>query len=101
MHKTVSGERYTDIKVLQERLVWALLTYSDGSQFCFQTTFNEDILREYGIVLEENSLPRLDKQYYWGGRYVYRQFPFEGAKVSLWSELTYTHLPSRELHGFL
>lgn len=96
-----SGQRITDSSQLTTGLVWALLTYKDGSEFCFQTTLNGSILREYGITLEEGCLPRLDKKYLYNGEMVYRQFPYEGAKVSLWTEETYTNKESENLRIFL
>lgn len=97
----MSATRITNKSALTEGLVWALLTYSDGSQFCFQTTLNANILREKGVILEEGMLVRLDKQYYWGGHYIYRQFPYVGASVSLWTELHYDHAESFKVHDFL
>lgn len=97
----VAGNRITDKAQLTISKVWVLLTYSDGSEFCFQTTLCPDILRDYGVVLEEGKLVRLDKKYYWNGEYVYRQFPFQGAKISLWDALTYTNPDSLALHEFL
>ena len=97
----MAGNRITDTSVLQKGLVWALLTYADGSEFCFQTTLNLDILRERGVVLEEGMLVRLDKKYYWNRQYVYRQFSYKGARVSLWDALTYTNKDSMKLHEFL
>ena len=97
----MSGKKITDKNALAVQKVWALLRYSDGSEFCFQTTLCPDILRELGIVLEEGKLVRLDKKYYWNGKYVYRQFPYAGATISLWDQLTYTHRASYELHEFL
>lgn len=96
----MSGNPIKDKNALVNGKVWVLLTYSDGSQFCFQTTLNTHILKELGIILEEGKLPRIDKKYYWGGQYVYRQFSFIGAKLSLWDNLTYTHKPSEVLHSF-
>lgn len=97
----MSATQITNRDALVEGLVWALLTYKDGSQFCFQTTLNSDILRERGIVLEEGKLARLDKKYYWGGQYIYRQFNYVGAKVSLWTGLHYEHMDSLKVHDFL
>lgn len=97
----MSATRITNKSALTEGLVWTLLTYKDGSQFCFQTTLNADILRERGIVLEEGKLARLDKQYYWGGRYIYRQFNYVGASISLWDGLHYDHVESFKVHEFL
>lgn len=97
----VHGNRIEDREALARELVWILLTYEDASEFCFQTTLNPDILRSRGVVLEEGMLVRLDKKYYWGGKFVYRQFPFAGAKVSLWDALTYTDPRSARLHEFL
>lgn len=97
----MSGKRIEDKNVLLQRKVWVLLQYSDGSEFCFETTLNSELLQEYGIQLEEGCLPRLDKKYYWGGQYVYRQFPFAGTRVSLWDTCTYTHAPSQRMHEFL
>lgn len=95
------GERILDKNKLLTGLVWVLLTYRDKSEFCFQTTLNNDILREKGITLEEGKLPRLDKTYYVNGKFVYRQFPVEGAKLSLWTALTYTDIRSEAMHKFL
>ena len=95
------GNRITDSSVLGKALVWVLLRYTDGSEFCFQTTLNPDILSERGVVLEEGMLVRLDKKYYWNSRYIYRQFPYQGAKISLWNTLTYTNAESAKLHEFL
>lgn len=95
------GKRIDDANALLTSKVWALLKYPDNSEFCFQTTLSPDILLEFGIVLEEGKLPRIDKKYYWGGRYIYRQFPVSGVKVSLWDSLTYTHRASFEMHEFL
>lgn len=95
------GKRITDPNALRKNLVWVLLRYGDGSEFCFQTTLSPGILEERGVVLEEGKLVRLDKKYYLNGRYVYKQIPYEGAKVSLWTEMTYTHRPSYELRDFL
>lgn len=97
----MSGKPITDKSALVQRKVWALLTYSDGSQFCFETTLNADILLELGIQLEEGMLPRIDKKYYWGGQYIYRQFPISGVRISLWDACTYTHSASQQLHDFL
>ena len=96
----MSGKRILDNNQLLREKVWALLSYPDGSEFCFQTTLNADILRELGITLEENKLPRLDKTYYWNGRNIYRQFSVVGVKVSLWDAMTYTHEPSYQLSKF-
>lgn len=95
------GKRITDANALATSKVWALLKYPDGSEFCFQTTLSGDILREYDIILEEGKLPRIDKKYYWGGRYIYRQFPISGTTITLWDNLTYTHRASYEMHEFL
>lgn len=95
------GSKITDITVLQRDLVWALLKYSDGSEFCFLTTLSPKILSDYGVTLEEGNLVRLDKQYYIDGKFVYKQFAFAGTKISLWSKLTYTHEPSYRMHDFL
>ncbi len=97
----MSATRITNKSALVEGLVWVLLTYKDGSQFCFQTTLNPDILRDKGVILEEGKLARLDKQYYWGGQYIFRQFNYVGAKVSLWTDLHYDHLESFKVHEFL
>lgn len=97
----MSATRITNKQALADGLVWALLTYKDGSQFCFQTTLNPEILREHDIVLEEGKLARLDKKYYWGGRYVYRQFNYVGASISLWDGMHYDHPESYKVHEFL
>lgn len=91
--------KYTDASVLQRQRVWALLTYKDNSQFCFETTLCPAILNELGIILEEGKLPRLDKKYYIDGQFIYRQFPYETAKVSLWNQLHYTQ--PAPFHEFL
>lgn len=95
------SNRITDKNALTTGLVWVLLKYSDQSEFCFQTTLNQTILAQKGIVLEEGCLVRLDRQYYVGGRMVYRQFPFEGTTISLWDEETYTDELSKSLKEFL
>ncbi len=97
----MAGKRITDANALMTSKVWALLRYSDGSEFCFQTTLSSDILRDLGIVLEEGMLPRIDKKYYWDGRFAYRQFPYQEASISLWDACTYTHAASSKFHEFL
>ncbi len=97
----MAATRITDKSALTEGLVWVLLTYSDKSQFCFQTTLNTSILRDKGVVLEEGKLVRLDKKYYWGGQYIYRQFSYVGATISMWTSLHYDHPESYKVHEFL
>ena len=97
----MAGNKIVDKNTLLKELVWVLLTYADGSEFCFQTTLCPEILNGFGVVLEEGKLVRLDKKYYWGGQFVYRQFPHSGARITLWDALTYTHEPSYRLHKFL
>lgn len=97
----MAGNRIVDSNAIATQKVWALLRYSDGSEFCFQTTLCPSILQEYGVILEEGKLVRLDKKYYWGGQYIYRQFAHGGARISLWDALTYTHEQSYRLHEFL
>lgn len=99
-YETTHGNQIKDVNSLLRGKVWALLTYEDGSQFCFETTLNSILLRELGIVLEEGHLPRLDKKYYWNGRFIYRQFDVSKATLTLWDSLTYTHLESFKLHEF-
>lgn len=98
--KNREPQRIEDKNALLKGLVWVTLTYEDNSQFCFQTTLNTNILRDYGVVLEEGKLVRLDKQYYWNGQMIYRQFPFVGAVISMWTGLHYDHELSRALHDF-
>lgn len=93
--------KITDSQQLLQRLVWVLLKYSDGSEFCFQTTLNPKLLREYDIVLEEGNLVRLDKKYFVDGQMVYRQFPHQGATISLWESEHYTDPQSAKLRAFL
>lgn len=93
--------RINDINVLSDKLVWVLLRYSDGSEFCFQTTLNQQILNSNGIILEEGCLVRLDKKYLENGAMVFRQFSYDGASVSLWDKLTYTDEMSMKLHKFM
>lgn len=95
------ASQYFGKEVLLEKLVWVLYTYPDGSQFCFQTTLNGDILREHGITLEDNKFPRLDRKYYERGRFVYRQFPFSGVTVTLWDSEHYTDPDSLKVKDFL
>lgn len=95
------GTKIDNINAITDGLVWILLTYEDGSEFCFQTTLNADILRDKGVLLEEGKLVRLDKLYYWNGQMIYRQFPIANATVSLWTELTYSNPDSQALHEFL
>lgn len=93
--------KITDSQQLLQRLVWVLLKYSDGSEFCFQTTLNPKILREHGIILEEGNLVRLDKKYFVDGQMVYRQFPHQSAVISLWESEHYTHPESAALRAFM
>ena len=93
--------RISDPAALTSGLVWVLLTYADGSEFCFQTTLNSELLHQYGVVLDEGMLVRLDKKYLENGEFVYRQFSFRNAKVSLWSEETYTDETSSALRKFM
>lgn len=95
------GSKITDSNKLLTDKVWALLHYSDGSEFCFQTTLNSDILYQYGIVLEEGKLPRLDKKYLEFGQMVYRQFNFQGAQITLWDSMTYTDETSAHLREYM
>lgn len=95
------SNQYKGASCLEKGLAWALLTYADGSQFCFQTTLNPNILRERGVVLEEGKLVRLDKKYYMHGKYVYRQFPFGGTRVTFWDAMTYTDPRSAQLRDFM
>lgn len=97
----MAGNRINDSNSLVNGVVWALLTYPDGSEFCFQTTLNGAILAKYGIILEEGKLARLDKKYLVKGDMVYKQFKFEGAKISLWDAETYTDPVSASLRKFL
>ena len=97
----MKANRITDSSAIGSRLVWVLLRYADKSEFCFQTTLNTDILRKKGVVLEEGMLVRLDKKYYLDGTYKYKQFPYQGASISLWDGLMYTDKKSMELHDFL
>lgn len=93
--------RIKDSNALLDGLVWVLLRYPDGSEFCFQTTLNTTILRQYNVVLEEGKLVRLDKKYLEYGAMVYRQFPYAGATISMWDEMTYTDPTSASLRDFL
>ena len=93
--------RITDSQQLLQRLVWVLLRYSDGSEFCFQTTLNTQILRDRGVILEEGHLVRLDKKYFVDGQMVYRQFPHQSAVISLWESEHYTHPESAALRAFM
>jgi len=87
---------------LFNEIVWVRFTFSDKSEFCFQTTLNDDILRRRGIVLEENCLPRLDKTYFYDGGKIYRQFPFDVAEsVVICDNLEYTDNRSRLLHQYM
>ena len=95
------GKRIHDSSALTNGLVWALLRYQDGSEFCFQTTLNTQLLNQFGIVLQEGCLVRLDKQYLEHGQMVYRQFAFAGASVSLWDAMTYTDEASAKLRDFM
>lgn len=97
----MDGEKITDKSVLAEKLVWVLLRYKDGSEFCFQTTLNSKILREHGVVLEENKLVRLDKKYYMNSKFIFRQFSYVDAKISLWKSLHYTNEESLRIHKYL
>ena len=93
--------KINDASALTSGLVWALLTYEDGSQFCFQTTLNQRILAQHSITLEEEKLPRLDKKYLVNGEKIYRHFRYKDAKVSLWDEMHYTDKESEALKDFM
>ena len=93
--------RIRNSDALVNGLVWVLLRYPDGSEFCFQTTLNATLLRQYGVVLEEGKLVRLDKKYLEYGEMVYRQFPYTGATISMWDEMTYTDQTSASLRDFM
>ncbi len=93
--------RITDANALTQGLVWVLLTYPDGSEFCFQTTLNTSILRDRGVILEEGKLVRLDKKYLIDGQMLYKQFSYQGATISLWRRETYTDSKSAELRQFI
>lgn len=97
----MAGNRITDNSAITSGLVWALLRYQDGSEFCFQTTLNAQLLNSYGVVLEEGCLVRLDKKYFENGAMVYRQFPFSGTSITLWDALTYTNEESAALREFM
>lgn len=95
------GNRIKDSSALTSGLVWVLLRYKDGSEFCFQTTLNTQLLHQYGVILEEGKLVRLDKKYLVRGDMVYRQFPYGDASISLWDSETYTDEHSAELRKFM
>lgn len=95
------GNRIKDSSALTAGLVWVLLRYEDGSEFCFQTTLNSSLLHKYGVVLEEGKLVRLDKKYLMHGEMRYRQFPFAGVSISLWDSMTYTDERSARLRDFM
>lgn len=101
LKREMPGNKITDKSVLTRDKVWALLTYADGSEFCFLTTLNAGIISQEGVVLEEGKLVRLDKKYYMNGQFVYRQFSFVGARISLWDRLHYTDEDSYRMHEFL
>ena len=93
--------RIRNSNALVNGLVWVLLRYPDGSEFCFQTTLNATLLRQYGVVLEEGKLVRLDKKYLEYGEMMYRQFSYTGATISMWDEMTYTDQTSASLRDFM
>lgn len=95
------GNKIQDKSAITSGLVWVLFRYSDGSEFCFQTTLNPVLLHQYGIVLEEGKLARLDKKYLENGEMCYRQFSFDGAKISFWDRMTYTDEASAALRDFM
>lgn len=95
------ARRINDPNALTDGLVWVLLRYKDGSEFCFQTTLNQDILREHGVILEEDCLVRLDKKYFVKGAMVYRQFRYQCAVVSLWDSMHYEDPLSEQLKDLL
>lgn len=96
----MTGRRITDANALMAERVWVLLTYPDGSEFCFQTTLNPALLHQEGVVLDEGKLVRLDKKYLVNGQMVYRQFPYEGAVISMWTSETYNDPMSAKLRAF-
>lgn len=90
-----------DKQAIARGTVWVLLRYSDGSEFCFQSTLNPAMLSQRGIALEEGKLPRIDKKYLHNNREVYRQFAYEGATITFWDGCHYTDDESRKLHDFM
>ena len=89
-----------DPQELSKRKVWVTLTYDDGSEFSFQTTLNPEILNSLGIQLIPGCLARLDKKYYLDGLMQYKQFPYQGAAVSVYDSMHYTHKASVELSKY-
>ena len=87
---------------IMNEIVWVRLTYSDKSQFCFQTTLNPAILKRHNILLKENCLPCLDKQYYIHKEMVYKQFELtDDVSVKVVSSPEYTDELSKKLKDFI
>lgn len=83
-------------------IIWVRLTYPDKSQFCFQTTLSPSILKRYGILLKENSLPCLDKRYYINKEMVYKQFELtDDVAVEVMDYPNYTDQISKMLKDFI
>lgn len=87
---------------ITKEMVWVSLTYPDKSQFCFQTTLNPAILKRYDILLKENCLPCLDKQYYINKEMIYKQFELtDDVAVKVIDRPVYTDEMSEKLKDFI
>lgn len=87
---------------IRKEIVWVRFTYPDKSQFCFQTTLSPPILKRYGILLKENSLPCLDKRYYINKEMVYKQFELtDDITVEIIDKPFYTDELSKKLKDFI
>lgn len=87
---------------IRKEIVWVCFTYPDKSQFCFQTTLSPLILKRYGILLKENSLPCLDKRYYINKEMVYKQFELtDDVTVKIIDKPVYTDELSKKLKDFI
>ncbi len=87
---------------IRKELVWVLLSYKDGSQFCFQTTLNPGLLKKYGVLLLDNCLPCLNKRYYVNRELVYKQIELtDDVSVKIIHKPVYTDTLSEQLKDFI
>lgn len=63
--------------ILKDRIALVHIIYRDGTELCFTTTLNPQILAEKGIILQEDSLPVLDKKYSMHKQQFYKQVPLK------------------------
>lgn len=86
---------------IENSICWVRLTYPDFSQICFRTTLSPTILNSLGIVLEPNSLVRLDKKYLHGSDMIYKQYSLDNCKIEVIDSEQYTNKISELFKDFM